>query len=208
MKTAMVWGANGGIGKAVAGLLQKEGWVVVAFSRHPAGDSPRDISADTGDPAGVQQAVMAAAMEVEAVNLFVYAVGDIQVAPVNKTNPDGWFRQMNANLTGAFLATQSSLPLLAPDAHLFYLGAISERLQLPGFAPYVAAKAGLEAFAAALAKEERQRRVTVVRPGAVDTPFWEKVPMRLPKNAASPEKVAQRILAAYADGHSGRLDLD
>ena len=33
------------------------------------------------------------------------------------------------------------------------------------------------------------------------------MPRRLPKDAASPEKVAQRILQAYDDGHSGTLDL-
>jgi hypothetical protein len=49
--------------------------------------------------------------------------------------------------------------------------------------------------------------VTVVRPGAVATPFWDKVPMRLPKDAATPEKVAGRILQAYVDGQSGTLDL-
>lgn len=207
MKTAMVWGASGGIGSAVVSLLQQEAWSVVSISRQPAGTSPIEFAADVSDSASVQQAVMSAAMEVETIDLFVYAAGDIQVKPVSETKADAWMRQINANLTGPFLTTQHSLPLLAPDAHLFYLGAISERLKLPGFAPYVAAKAGLEAFAASLAKEERKRRITVIRPGAVNTPFWEKVPMRLPKNAAPPEKVAQKILEAYANGHTGQLDL-
>jgi NAD(P)-dependent dehydrogenase (short-subunit alcohol dehydrogenase family) len=207
MKTAMVWGASGGIGQAITNLLNQEGWQVLAISRHPAGTETYEITAEFDDSASVQSAVMEAAMEVDAVNLFIYAAGDIQVSPVREADPASWSRQLNANLTGAFLTTHHSLPLLTADAHLFYLGAVTERLQLPGFAPYVAAKAGLEAFAAALAKEERKRRITVVRPGAVNTPFWEKVPMRLPKDAASPEKVARRILDAFVDGHTGQLDL-
>jgi len=207
MKTAMVWGASGGIGQAITNLLNQEGWQVLAISRHPAGTETYEIMAEFDDSASVQSAVMEAAMEVDAVNLFIYAAGDIQVSPVREADPASWSRQLNANLTGAFLTTHHSLPLLTADAHLFYLGAVTERLQLPGFAPYVAAKAGLEAFAAALAKEERKRRITVVRPGAVNTPFWEKVPMRLPKDAASPEKVARRILDAFVDGHTGQLDL-
>ena len=71
----------------------------------------------------------------------------------------------------AFLATHFSMPLLAQNAHLVYLGAVSERLRLPGLSAYAAAKAGLEAYAEALKKEERKRRITVVRPGAVATPF-------------------------------------
>ena len=60
---------------------------------------------------------------------------------------------MTANLSGAYLATHHSLPLLAEDAHLVFLGAVSERLRLPGLSAYAAAKAGLEAFGEALGKE-------------------------------------------------------
>jgi len=49
--------------------------------------------------------------------------------------------------------------------------------------------------------------VTVVRPGAVKTTFWDKVPMKIPPDAASPEKVALKIIAAYQAGHQGNLDL-
>jgi NAD(P)-dependent dehydrogenase (short-subunit alcohol dehydrogenase family) len=88
-----------------------------------------------------------------------------------------------------------------------FIGAYSERLQLPGLAAYAAAKAGLEAFAVALSKEERRRRVTLVRPGAVDTPLWEKMPVRLPRSASTADEVAAKILHAHREGHSGVLDL-
>lgn len=211
MANAMVWGASGGIGRALVQALLADDWQVVAVSRSPAGLPPHpnltNLTADVTRPGSMAQAALAAAMEVGEVQLWIYAVGDIQVARSRDLPPEAWQRQIDTNLTGAFLATQHSLPLLASNAHLVYLGAVSERLRLPGFAAYVAAKAGLEAFAAALAKEERGWRVTVARPGAVDTPFWQKVPLRLPKDAAPPAKVAQRILAAYASGHSGQLDL-
>lgn len=43
--------------------------------------------------------------------------------------------------------------------------------------------------------------------GAVATPLWDEVPMRLPKYAPPPEKVAKRIVAAYKKGHTGIFDL-
>jgi NAD(P)-dependent dehydrogenase (short-subunit alcohol dehydrogenase family) len=155
----------------------------------------------------VEQAVYNAALEVDSVDLWVYAVGDIAVEKVAEMSPDTWSRQISANLTGAYVAAHFSLPILAEDAHLVFVGAISERLQLPGFAAYAAAKAGLEAFAVAFGKEERKKRVTVLRPSAVNTPFWEKVPLRTPEDAAPPEKVAEKIIEAYRDGHKGQLDL-
>lgn len=118
-----------------------------------------------------------------------------------------WKRQMDANLNGVFYALQASQPLLAENAHLVITGAIQERLRLPGFAAYAAAKTGLEAFAEAYAKEDRKRRVTVVRPGAVATPFWEKVPLSIPKHSLTSEQVAGAILQAYETGHKGLLDL-
>ncbi len=46
-----------------------------------------------------------------------------------------------------------------------------------------------------------------MRPGAVNTKFWRKVPFKMPGNALSPEAVAERVVAAVNDGHQGVLDL-
>ena len=210
MKNALIWGAAGGIGRALTDALLALNWQVLVIARDAslldlAADHRFD--ADLSDSFSVQNAVRSASFEVDQVDFWVYAAGDITSARVGDMAPDTWQRIMDANLNGVHLATHYSLPLLANNAHLFYLGAVSERLRLPGLAAYAAAKAGLEAYAEALRKEQRGRHVTVVRPGAVATPFWDKVPMRLPKDAASPEKVAKRILEAYDEGHSGLLNL-
>lgn len=210
MKTAMVWGSAGGIGRAVTEELITNGWQVVAVSRHDGhvgGLNAHSLNADFGSAFSIQQAIQAAAFEIDSVDLMVYAAGDITSSPVEEMEPDAWNRILNANLTGAYLATHYSLPLLAPDAHIVLIGAISERLHLPGLAAYAAAKAGLEAFADTLRKEQRKRRVTIVRPSAVDTPLWDKVPLRVPKDAPPPSKVAKRILEAYTQAHMGVLDL-
>ncbi len=210
MATAMIWGATGGIGRALVDELLSRQWSVVAVSRDEDALAARvacSLRADVADPFSVQRAVQAAAHEVDEIALWIYAAGDIAAAPVEEMPPAMWGRILSANLTGAYLATHYSLPLLAPAAHLVFVGAISERLRLPGLSAYAAAKAGLEAFAEALRKEQRRRRVTVVRPSAVATPLWDKVPLRLPKDAPPPSKVAGRILAAYDEGHSGLLDL-
>ena len=65
----------------------------------------------------------------------------------------------------------------------------------------------MEAFATVLRKEQRRRRVTIVRPTAVKTPLWDKVPFNLPGKALRPEEVAERILDAHKEGHKGVLDL-
>ena len=209
-QTAMIWGAGGGIGLALLRRLRAEGWRTIGLARDVttvAEVADLAIMVDVTQSVMVSHAVLQASYEFDAVQLWAYAAGDITSSRVQDMPYADWERIIGANLSGAFAATHASLPLLAEEAHLFYLGAVSERLRLPGLSAYVAAKAGLEAWAAAFAKEQRQRKVTVVRPGAVDTPFWDKVPLRLPKDAATPEQVATRILQAYGEGSSGQLDL-
>jgi 3-oxoacyl-[acyl-carrier protein] reductase len=208
-KIAMIWGASGGIGRALVSQLREESWRVLAMSRHTAGLgdlTPDLIGANVAVPESVVQAIEAAGRDVDQIDLWVYAAGDITAERVSEALPEDWQRILDANLTGAYLAAHYSLPLLAPDAHMVFLGAISERLRLPRLSAYAAAKAGLEAFVEVLGKEERKRQVTLVRPAAVDTPLWHKVPFKLPPGALSPDEAAERILAAHHNGHRGILE--
>jgi NAD(P)-dependent dehydrogenase (short-subunit alcohol dehydrogenase family) len=210
MKTALIWGAGGGIGQALAHQLAQENWQILAAGRHV--DSLADLTehvytVELGDPFSLQSTVTAISQEVSEVDLWVYAAGDIASLRVNEMQPLDWQRILQANLSGAFLTTHFSWPLLSEKSHLFYLGAVSERMRLPGLSAYAAAKAGLEAFAEVVRKESR-RKVTVVRPAAVDTPFWRKVPFRLPPHHLTPNDVAARIIQAYAEGHQGELNIE
>jgi len=212
MKTALVWGAGGDIGRVLLAKLVADGWMVHAVLHRPGDQTlkkltPYLMDADVRVPYEVQMAITGISQESAQVDLSIYAAGDITSLKVAEMAPEDWDRILGANLTGAYLTTHYSLPLLADDAHLVFIGAISERLRLPGLGAYAAAKAGLEAFVEALSKEERKRRVTLVRPAAVNTSFWEKVPFRMPTNALSPEDVAQRVLEAHHHGHKGILDL-
>lgn len=208
-ENALIWGADGGIGGAVASLLAVGGWNVAVTCRHPEQLENLDaivVEAEVGNPFSVQQAVTAISQELDEIHLWVYAVGDITSKPVEQMPVSDWQRILDANLSGAFLATHFSLPLLADESHIFYLGAISERMRIPGLGAYAAAKAGLESFAEVVRKETR-KRVSVVRPAAVDTPLWKKTPFKLPSQHLSPEDVAARILQAYQAGQVGSLAL-
>lgn len=209
MNSALIWGAAGGIGRALTQALSQAGWAVYTIARDEAtlaALTSHIYSANVGDALSVQQAVLRVAQETSDVKLWVYAAGDIASEKMADTTPETIQRILNANLTGAMLTAHASLPLLTPDAHLFFIGAVHERMRLPGLSAYAAAKAGLEAFAEAFRKEERTRKITVIRPGAVNTPFWQKVPFRMPAHALTPQAVAQKILEAYQAGQSGLLE--
>jgi NAD(P)-dependent dehydrogenase (short-subunit alcohol dehydrogenase family) len=209
MKTALIWGAGGGIGRALAYQLARDNWQILAAGRNlnaVTGLTDFVYDVELSDAFSVQSAITSVSQVVNEVDLWVYAAGDIASLRVNEMSPLDWQRILQANLTGAFLATHFSWPLLSKEAHLFYLGAVSERMRLPGLSAYAAAKAGLEAFADVVRKESR-RKVTVVRPGAADTPFWNKVPFKLPPHHLTADDVAARIIQAYTEEHQGQLDI-
>ena len=58
-KVALIWGAAGGIGRALANKLKLDGWEVIAMSRHAddlAGAADYAFAADVADPFSVQRA--------------------------------------------------------------------------------------------------------------------------------------------------------
>lgn len=209
MKSAMIWGAGGDIASQLIRQLNIKGWQVISISRNLEGNLPdtKHIEADPTSVNEVEQAILIASQETNQIDLWIYAAGDIEAKRISEMDVDSWLRILNANLTGAFISLQHSLPLMASEAHIVIIGAVSERLRLPGLSAYAASKAALEAFTDTLAKEERKKRVTLVRPGAVLTKFWDKVPMQPPKNASSAQEIAAAILQAHEDGHRGNLDL-
>jgi NAD(P)-dependent dehydrogenase (short-subunit alcohol dehydrogenase family) len=210
MRTALIWGAAGGIGRALVERLRAAEWDVLAVARD---DTPlaaagiESCAADLAREADVAAAAMWAARSAEQVDLWVYAAGDMLGRPLADTSAAEWGRIFAANVSGAHLALAHSLPLVAPGGHLVFVGAYVDRIALPKLGAYAASKAALDAYVAVLGKELRDRRVTNVRVGAVDTPLWDKAPFRLPKGARSADEVAGAIVAAHADGHRGNLDL-
>jgi NAD(P)-dependent dehydrogenase (short-subunit alcohol dehydrogenase family) len=167
-----VWDASGQIGQAIVRELAKDSWMVLAAGRRLTplpGITGHVYDVELDEPFSVQAAVAAISQEASEVDLWVYTAGDIASIQVPEMSPQDWQRILAANLSGAFLTTHYSWTLLSEQAHLFYLGAVSERMRLPGLSAYATAKAGLEALADVVRKESR-RNVTVVRPRAVY--FW------------------------------------
>jgi NAD(P)-dependent dehydrogenase (short-subunit alcohol dehydrogenase family) len=198
------------MGRAITAHLDRAGWTVVGLTRHPEQISdltPHAIKVDVTDPKAVEDAIGAVRRAVADVDLWVYAVGTIASSRVHEMSPETWTRLLGANLTGAYLTTHYSLPLFTRQAHLFYLSAYDDRLRLPGLTAYAASKAGLAAFTDALAKEQRRNKITLVRLAAVKTELWNDVPFKLPADALEPEAVAERILRAFEEGETGKLDL-
>ena len=209
-KTIFIAGAAGGIGSALARLAKENEFDVIAAARDTSsqeGLGYQLIDADFAKPLDAGRMAMEAAGYTSSIDVWVYTAGDIINSKSWQTDTWDWQRIFDANLNGAQNTLKACLPLLAVDTHLFFIGAYADRLVLPGFGAYAASKAALETYTAVLEKELKGRKVTLVRPTAVRTKFWEKTPYKMPADAIAPEIVAEHMLAAYEQGLSGLLDL-
>jgi 3-oxoacyl-[acyl-carrier protein] reductase len=138
---------------------------------------------------------------------MVYAVGELTYAKMDEMQIESWDMTIQSNLTGAYLVTAAALPIMNVGGNLVFIGAYLDHLHLPKMGAYVASKAGLQELVAVLAKENRKYKFTLVRPGPVDTPFWEQVALRLPADAKPPRQVAQAIVANFETEPVTHLDL-
>jgi NAD(P)-dependent dehydrogenase (short-subunit alcohol dehydrogenase family) len=210
MADALIWGASGGIGGALVRELAGQGWRVFAAARDESRVPPEAYwrgAFDARNDASFDAVAYAVGTQTTELDLVVYAAGAMRPVPLDETSSAAWAEIQAVNLWGALRAVQVTRPLVSTRATFAALGAQVNRILLPQFGAYAASKAGLEAAFAIFAKEQRAHTFIVVRPGAVDTPFWATVPFRLPSGAQSPDAVAARILQQVTSGQSGAFDI-
>lgn len=210
MAEALIWSASGGIGQALVDTLADKQWRIFAAARRVQGLSEkidRTYRFNAGDPQTFSELTNDLAYETAGLDLVVYAAGSLQADNISKMNAQGWGQVLDSNLNGAFLAATHSIPLLREGGHMMFLGAYVDHLLLPKMGAYAAAKAGLEPLVQVLRKEQRKMRFSIVRPGAVDTSFWDNAPFKKPASIKSPQQVAEAIVTHYEAGYGDDLNL-
>lgn len=187
MRSALVTGASTGIGRATALRLDASGWRVFAGFRDPAdGESLRaegserivPVQLDVTEPE--QIAAAAARVEEESEGGLHGLVNNAGVAipgPLETIPLDDFRRQLEVNLVAYVAMTQALLPQIRrAEGRVVFLSSIGGRIAFPFGGPYHASKFGTEAIGDVFRQELRPwgLRVSIVEPGSIDTPIWER----------------------------------
>lgn len=184
-RTALITGAAGGIGRAVAQALAAEGVRVALLDRSAAGlaetaaSCPGSVAlvADITNETAVGVAVAEAVAALGALHTVVCCAGISGPvgSGIEQTSLAQWQSVFAVNVTGAFLVLRAALPALraAPAASVVLVASDSAFVASPGMAPYCASKAALVQFGRALSVDLAgdDVRVTAVSPSIVDTPM-------------------------------------
>ena len=176
MRRALVIGASGGIGSALAGALERQGAEVTCLSR--SGDG-----LDVTDEASVERVLKALEPPFKRIVVATGALAPAREAPEKRiadVTPEGLRAAFDVNALGPMLVLKHALRLLPTDAPSVF-AALSARVgsigdnAIGGWHSYRASKAALNQLlhgaAVELRRTHRQAAVLLLHPGTVATPF-------------------------------------
>jgi NAD(P)-dependent dehydrogenase (short-subunit alcohol dehydrogenase family) len=179
-RCAVVSGAAAGIGAATALRLAEDGYEVIAVDISAAVTDLPGVHGVVGDvTADATWAEVLATAErlaggVDALVSNAYAA---TVKKLHETSRDEWSRQLEVNLTGAYLGLRACLPAMTSRGGAVVLvSSVHANFGLPGHPGYAATKGGLVSLTRQLAVEYGPAvRVNAVLPGPVLTKAWDRV---------------------------------
>jgi 3-oxoacyl-[acyl-carrier protein] reductase len=185
--TAIVTGASGGIGRAVARRLARDGFAIVvnyAGNASKAEETVAEIVA-SGGRAGAVQGDVASAPDVErifktAVDMFgsvdvvVNCAGIMPLRPIAGGDVEIFDKVIATNLRGTFLVLAQAAQHVASGGRIIAFSTSVIAKAFPTYGPYIASKAGVEGLVHVLANELRGRNISVnaVAPGPVATELF------------------------------------
>ncbi|MEM1251555.1 MAG: SDR family oxidoreductase [Cyanobacteria bacterium P01_H01_bin.21] len=191
-KIALVTGSSRGLGKNTALTLAQQGIDVIVTYRSSAAEANEVVSniqamgrkaialqldsSNTRTFEDFVDQVKQALQNTWQIDRFDFLVNNAGIGlnrPFTEVTEDDFDRLFNIHVKGVFFLTQKLLPLINDGGRIINLSSGLARFTLPGQSAYASAKGAVEVLTRYLAKElgERQIRVNVVAPGAIETDF-------------------------------------
>ncbi len=186
--SVLITGASTGIGRACALRLDANGWKVYAGVRNEAsGETLRAAATPLLEPVTLdvtkpeQIADLATRLSTElgssGLGALVNNAGIAVGGPLEYLDLDELRRQFEINVYAPIAMVQAFRePLRAAKGRVVMMGSIAGRVAGPTLGPYSASKHALAALTESLRAEMRSTKIKIslIEPGAVDTPIWDK----------------------------------
>lgn len=176
MRTILLIGAGGGMGRACAALFLQNGDTTVGLDR-PGAQMPEGVIplyADVTDPDAVNEAFASARERIASLDAIVYAAGIYDADSLVEIDEERMHRIFEVNVFGAYRTIKTFLPLMKGDSRVVLVTSeLADLDPLPFTGLYGITKGTLDRYAFSLAMELQMLgiRVSVLRPGAVETPL-------------------------------------
>lgn len=188
-KVAIVTGASGGIGRAVASRLVQDGFTVVVHysgNAQKAEETVAEIESGGGQAIAVQADISSVA-DVErlfqetlnkfgAIAVVVHCAGIMPLSAIADGDIEAFDKVIATNLRGTFLILAQAARHVSSGGRIIAFSSSVVAKAFPTYGAYIASKAGVEGLVHVLANELRGRNITVnaVAPGPVATDLFLK----------------------------------
>src|SRR5829696_7703454 len=185
-KKALVTGASGGIGGAIARALHARGAIVTLSGTRRAaldevasalGERVHLVEANLSEKDSVEALVPAAEAAMEGLDILVNNAGVTRDNLFLRMKDEEWDTVIAVNLTAAFRLSRAAVKGMMRRRYgrIVNIGSVVGSTGNPGQGNYAAAKAGLVGMTKALAAEVASRNITVncVAPGFIESPMTD-----------------------------------
>jgi NADP-dependent 3-hydroxy acid dehydrogenase YdfG len=172
MPTALITGAGGGIGSAIAAALAPTHTLLLAGRPSAHLDAVAERLGATTWPLDLAdaEAIESATEVVDQLDVLVHNAGVMLPGAAGESYIEEWRATFEVNVFGAVALTLALLPALRlARGHVVFINSGAGQRVSAGMASYSASKFALRAFADSLRNDEPALRVTTVYPGRVDT---------------------------------------
>ena len=208
-RTALVTGASGGIGGAIARSLHAQGAEIAAAGTRAAaldalvgelGERAHALTADLGEADAADRLLRDAEAAMGRVDILINNAGITRDNLALRMRDEDWQAVLDVNLTAAFRLTRAALRGMLRRRHgrVISITSVVGVTGNAGQANYAAAKAALIGMTKSLAAETASRNITVncIAPGMIATAMTDRLK----------DEQRARIVAAIPMGHMGRVE--
>lgn len=207
MRTVMLTGAAGNLGRAVAAAFADANLVLLDLKRGSLQESERQmfIAADLLDAASVQGAVDKAVQRFKRIDVLCNIAGGFRMgSPVHETTDHDWDFMFDVNARTVLNMSRAVVPAMleAGGGKIVNIGAFAAQKGAAQMGAYIASKSAVIRLTESMAAELREKNINVncVLPTIIDTPENRSaMPGVDPKRWVAPQDLAQVIAFLASD---------
>ena len=207
MRTVLLTGAAGNLGRAVAAAFADANLVLLDLKRGSLQDSDRQMFVETDllNAQSVQAAVDKAVQRFKRIDVLCNIAGGFRMgSPVHETSDKDWDFMLNVNARTVLNMSRAVVPVMLKGGggKIVNIGAFAAQKGAAQMGAYIASKSAVIRLTETMAAELREQNINVncVLPTIIDTPENRKaMPDADPKRWVAPQDLAQVIAFLASD---------
>ncbi len=213
-RSVLVTGASSGIGETTAIHLAHKGFRVFAAARSSGklknlsglgGGRISPVTMDVTDEASIKNALTEISADGSALYGLVNNAGVSVMGPIEEVSASDWKRQYETNVFGLMNVTRAVLPQMRREGRgrIVNIGSVAGRIAAPFQGVYASSKHAVEGLSDALRRELEPHgvKVSVVRPGFINTPFGHQEQEELARYTGESGAYAEQV-KIYKEWHA------